>query len=137
VRVDVQTLLEVMAGLCSRVKVGTTVKGTAPHGKAICAFASLSLNPPEVTTALIRRSRMPIRELFGVNVLARSRQKDAKPFAPDTPRAFALAFRRPCPAACFALFNVVEGENTRARETKRLTIALHGEDPHRRSCPVI
>jgi Flavin reductase like domain len=85
VPVDLQTFRDLMAGIYAPVTVGTTAKDDNPYGATVSAFASLSLDPPMVTVALDRISKLLAQTLqvgrFGVNVLARHQDEDAKRFA--------------------------------------------------------
>ncbi|MBT2269963.1 flavin reductase family protein [Rhodococcus enclensis] len=62
-----------MAAVCAPVAVVTAVRGGAPFGTTVSAFASLSMSPPMVLVSLDRASTLlgVVREVrnFGVNVL--------------------------------------------------------------------
>jgi flavin reductase (DIM6/NTAB) family NADH-FMN oxidoreductase RutF len=76
---------DLMAGVCSPVSILTTVDEDGPHGVTVSSLASLSLDPPLVSVALDRRSRLLARVLqagrFGVNVLAADQGDAAAVFA--------------------------------------------------------
>jgi flavin reductase (DIM6/NTAB) family NADH-FMN oxidoreductase RutF len=76
---------DLMAGVCAPVTVVTTAREETPYGSTVSAFASLSLDPPMISVALDRSSRLLAFILqtkrFGVNVLAKSQQDMARLFA--------------------------------------------------------
>jgi flavin reductase (DIM6/NTAB) family NADH-FMN oxidoreductase RutF len=80
-----------MAGVCAPVTVVTTILGAAPMGATVSSFASLSLEPPLVSVAFDRRSRVLAQILaerrFGVNLLGHDQADLAVLFATrDTDR---------------------------------------------------
>jgi flavin reductase (DIM6/NTAB) family NADH-FMN oxidoreductase RutF len=80
-----QDFRDLMAAVCTPVTVVTTIDDAGPHGTTVSAFASLSLSPPLVTVALMRRSALlaRIRETgrLGVNVLGSADDEVALRFA--------------------------------------------------------
>lgn len=76
---------EALAGVCAPVTVVTTVADGRPFGATVSAIASLSLQPPLLTVALDRRSRvLPVvlqTKRFGVNVLSADQEDIATLFA--------------------------------------------------------
>lgn len=84
--------VEVMAEVCAPVTVLTTWADGRPHGTTVSAFASLSLQPPMVVTALDRRSDLlAVLERtgqVGVNVLASTQHELARRFAQKGPDKF-------------------------------------------------
>lgn len=83
-----QDFRDLMAAVCAPVTVVTTIDEAGPHGTTVSAFASLSLRPPLVTVALMRRSALlsRIRETgrLGVNVLGADSDEVALRFAAAT-----------------------------------------------------
>lgn len=49
---------DLMAGVCAPVTVVTTTREETPYGSTVSAFASLSLDPPMISVALDRSSRL-------------------------------------------------------------------------------
>jgi flavin reductase (DIM6/NTAB) family NADH-FMN oxidoreductase RutF len=82
---DIPKFRDLMAGVCAPVTVVTTMQEEVPYGATVSAFASLSLNPPMVSVALDRSSRLLALILetkrFGINVLAKSQEETARLFA--------------------------------------------------------
>lgn len=76
---------ELMAGVCAPVTVVTAMDGGTPHGTTISSFGSLSLQPPMVSIALDRGSRLRDRILrtrsFGVNVIGAGGEEIARRFS--------------------------------------------------------
>lgn len=91
--VDARTFRNTMAGVCAPVTVVTTSHGGLPHGATVSSFASLSLDPPLVSVALDRRSRLLAEILaaqrFGVNVLGADQDDVAQLFARRDTERFA------------------------------------------------
>ncbi|MDX6741183.1 flavin reductase family protein [Actinocorallia sp. A-T 12471] len=90
-----QVFRDMMAGVCAPVTVVTAVDGASPVGATVSSFASLSLDPPLVTVAFDRRSRVLERILaerrFGVNLLGHAQDDLAMLFASREPDRFARA----------------------------------------------
>lgn len=88
----VQSLREVMAGVCTPVSVVTAMDGQRPHGTTVSAFSSLSLDPPMIMVALDRSSSLLqlISEgrYFGVNILGAAHADLAAAFARKGPDKF-------------------------------------------------
>jgi flavin reductase (DIM6/NTAB) family NADH-FMN oxidoreductase RutF len=76
---------DVMASVCTPVTVITALRGHAPFGTTVSAFASLSVAPPMVLVALDRSSELlrivTDTNRFGVNVLAKEQADLAINFA--------------------------------------------------------
>lgn len=84
--IDRDGFTELMSGVCAPVTVVTALApdGT-PHGSTVSSFASLSLDPPLVSFALDRSSRL-LAQLqpgtrVGVNILGAHQQDLASAFA--------------------------------------------------------
>jgi hypothetical protein len=79
VPVDLQTFRDLMAGIYAPVTVVTTAKDDNPYGATVSAFAPLSLDPPMVTVALDRSSKLLAQTLqvgrFGVTCWQGTRTK--------------------------------------------------------------
>jgi flavin reductase (DIM6/NTAB) family NADH-FMN oxidoreductase RutF len=75
----------VMASVCTPVTVITALRGQAPYGTTVSAFASLSVAPPMVLVALDRNSDLLAvvsdTNRYGVNVLTEEQAALAKRFA--------------------------------------------------------
>jgi flavin reductase (DIM6/NTAB) family NADH-FMN oxidoreductase RutF len=80
-----QVFRDMMAGVCAPVTVVTTVSDGAPVGATVSSFASLSLDPPLVTVAFDRGSRVlgqiTAERRFGVNLLGHAQADLAILFA--------------------------------------------------------
>ncbi|MFE6366041.1 flavin reductase family protein [Streptomyces sp. NPDC057806] len=80
-----QTFRDMMAGVCAPVTVVTTMNDGSPSGATVSSFASLSLDPPLVTVAFDRGSRVLAQILaerrFGVNLLGSAQADLAVLFA--------------------------------------------------------
>ncbi|MDL4818593.1 flavin reductase family protein [Actinomadura opuntiae] len=80
-----QVFRNMMAGVCAPVTVVTTVSDRSPAGATVSSFASLSLDPPLVTVAFDRASRVLAQILverrFGVNLLGHAQADLAVLFA--------------------------------------------------------
>jgi flavin reductase (DIM6/NTAB) family NADH-FMN oxidoreductase RutF len=92
--IDQQQFRDLMAGVCSPVTVvTTTVDGTA-YGATVSSFASLSLDPPLVSVAFARDSRLlgqiQTARRFGVNILGHDQDDLAIGFARRAADRFAL-----------------------------------------------
>jgi flavin reductase (DIM6/NTAB) family NADH-FMN oxidoreductase RutF len=76
---------QVMASVGAAVTIVTTFDRGTPHGTTVTAFASLSLHPPMVTTALSVNSALLPKIIgvgrFAVNVLAAPQEELASRFA--------------------------------------------------------
>ncbi|WP_113705599.1 flavin reductase family protein [Nonomuraea lactucae] len=84
--IDRETFLELMSGVCSPVTVVTAMTADGrPHGTTVSSFASLSLDPPLVSFALDRASRLLAHlqpgDRVGVNILGAHQQEMASTFA--------------------------------------------------------
>ncbi|GJF33693.1 hypothetical protein KNE206_63930 [Kitasatospora sp. NE20-6] len=80
-----QVFRDMMAGVCAPVTVVTTAGEEGPAGATVSSFASLSLDPPLVTVAFDRGSRVLAQILtegrFGVNLLGHAQADLAILFA--------------------------------------------------------
>lgn len=81
-----ETFVELMSGVCSSVTVVTaTTADGQPHGATVSSFASLSLDPPLVSFALDRGSRLLAHlrpgDRVGVNILGSHQHEVASAFA--------------------------------------------------------
>ena len=80
-----QIFRDMMARVCAPVTVVTTISDGAPAGATVSSFASLSLDPPLVTVAFDRKSRVLAQILaarrFGVNLLGHTQADLATLFA--------------------------------------------------------
>ena len=83
--VDQQGFRQLMAGVCAPVTVVTTSVHGVPYGATVSSLASLSLDPPLVSVAFDRASRLLARIQqageFGVNVLSQAQDDLARNFA--------------------------------------------------------
>lgn len=83
--VDPQRFRDVMSGVCAPVTVVSTADGGGPHGATVSSFASLSLDPPLISVAFDRRSRLlgTISDTgrFGVNLLGHGQDELAVLFS--------------------------------------------------------
>lgn len=83
--VDSQRFRALMSGVCAPVTVVSTAADDGPHGATVSSFASLSLDPPLVSVAFDRNSRLlgTISETgrFGVNLLGHGQDDVAALFA--------------------------------------------------------
>lgn len=83
--VDPQRFRALMSGVCAPVTVVSTADAGGPHGATVSSFASLSLDPPLVSVAFDRQSRLlgTISETgrFGVNLLGHGQDDVAALFA--------------------------------------------------------
>ncbi len=84
--IDRETFLELVSGVCAPVTVVTTMTADGtPHGSTVSSFASLSLDPPLVSFALIRGTallqHLQPGDRVGVNILGASQQELASTFA--------------------------------------------------------
>ncbi|MGW5638660.1 flavin reductase family protein [Streptomyces sp. NPDC003832] len=90
-----QTFRDMMAGVCAPVTVVTTMNDGSPSGATVSSFASLSLDPPLVTVAFDRGSRVLAQILeerrFGVNLLGHAQADLAMLFASRNADRFAQA----------------------------------------------
>jgi flavin reductase (DIM6/NTAB) family NADH-FMN oxidoreductase RutF len=93
--IDQQRFRELMSGVCAPVTVVTTMTGGAPFGTTVSSFTSLSLDPPLVSVAFDRGSRLlqQIRAAgrFGVNILAGTQGDLAMTFARSGADRFSAA----------------------------------------------
>ncbi|GAA3367815.1 flavin reductase family protein [Streptomyces antimycoticus] len=81
-----ETFVELMSGVCSPVTVVTaTTADGRPHGTTVSSLASLSLDPPLVSFALDRASRLLPHlqpgDRVGVNILGAHQRELASTFA--------------------------------------------------------
>jgi flavin reductase (DIM6/NTAB) family NADH-FMN oxidoreductase RutF len=93
--IDQQQFRDLMAGVCSPVTVVTTAAADGtPHGATVSSFASLSLDPPLVSVAFARDSRLLGRiqsaGRFGVNILGQDQDDLAVRFARRAGDRFAV-----------------------------------------------
>jgi flavin reductase (DIM6/NTAB) family NADH-FMN oxidoreductase RutF len=92
--IDQQQFLDLMAGVCSPVTVVTTTVDDEPYGATVSSFASLSLDPPLVSVAFGRGSRLLGRiqaaGRFGVNILGHDQDELAILFARPGADRFAV-----------------------------------------------
>ena len=83
--IDQQGFRQLMAGVCAPVTVVTTSVDGVPYGATVSSLASLSLDPPLVSVAFDRASRLLARIQqageFGVNVLSQAQDDLARNFA--------------------------------------------------------
>ncbi|MEZ0113279.1 flavin reductase (DIM6/NTAB) family NADH-FMN oxidoreductase RutF [Catenulispora sp. EB89] len=84
--IDRETFVELMSGVCAPVTVVTAMTADGrPRGSTVSSFASLSLDPPLVSFALDRASRLlpylPPTGRVGVNILGAHQQELASGFA--------------------------------------------------------
>jgi flavin reductase (DIM6/NTAB) family NADH-FMN oxidoreductase RutF len=83
--IDQQQFRDLMSGVCAPVTVVTTMVDDTAHGATVSSFASLSLDPPLVSVAFDRGSRL-LRQIqaagrFGVNILGQAQGDLAVLFA--------------------------------------------------------
>ncbi len=81
-----EILVELMSGVCTPVTIVTaTAADGEPHGSTVSSFASLSLEPPLVSFALDRTSRLLTHlepgARVGVHILGAHQQELASRFA--------------------------------------------------------
>jgi len=92
--IDQQQFRDLMAGVCSPVTVVTTTVDGAACGATVSSFASLSLDPPLVSVAFARESRLlgQIQDArrFGVNILGHDQDDLAVRFARHRADRFAV-----------------------------------------------
>lgn len=83
--IDQQQFRDLMAGVCSPVTVVTTTADGTAYGATVSSFASLSLDPPLVSVAFGRDSRLlghiQAARRFGVNILGQDQDDLAIAFA--------------------------------------------------------
>jgi flavin reductase (DIM6/NTAB) family NADH-FMN oxidoreductase RutF len=92
--INQQQFRDLMAGVCSPVTVVTTMADETPHGATVSSFASLSLDPPLVSVAFARDSRLlgqiQAAGRFGVNILGHDQDDLAIRFARREADRFAV-----------------------------------------------
>jgi len=83
--IDQQHFRDLMSGVCAPVTVVTTTVDDVPRGATVSSFVSLSLDPPLISVAFDRGSRLLAQILtagrFGVNVLGHAQDELAMVFA--------------------------------------------------------
>lgn len=84
--IDRESFVELMSGVCAPVTVVTAKAADGrPHGSTVSSFASLSLDPPLVSFALVRGSGLLAHlqpgEPVGVNILGAHQEGIAATFA--------------------------------------------------------
>jgi flavin reductase (DIM6/NTAB) family NADH-FMN oxidoreductase RutF len=93
--IDQQGFRQLMAAVCAPVTVVTACVDGVPYGATVSSLTSLSLDPPLVSVAFDRASRLLARIQqageFGVNVLSQAQDDLARTFATSRDDKFSEA----------------------------------------------